>query len=42
MRISFIATPIRVLIHEDDPDAAELMLHELRRAGLEPDCRRMV
>ena len=36
-----MATPLRVLILEDRPADAELMLHELRRAGFEPDWRRV-
>jgi CheY-like chemotaxis protein len=28
---------LRVLILEDQPDNVELMLHELRQAGFEPD-----
>jgi pentatricopeptide repeat protein len=31
-----MSTPLRVLILEDRPDDAKLMLHELRRAGFEP------
>jgi hypothetical protein len=31
-----MATPLRVLILEDQPADAELMLHELRRAGFTP------
>ena len=31
-----MATPLRVLILEDQPADAELMLHELRRAGFAP------
>ncbi len=34
-------TPIRVLILEDRPSDAELMLYELRQAGFEPDWRRV-
>ena len=33
--------PLHVLIVEDRPADAELMLHELRRAGFEPDWRRV-
>lgn len=33
--------PLRVLIAEDNPDDAELMLRELRRAGFEPDSSRV-
>ena len=36
-----MATPLRVLILEDRPADAELMLHELRRAGFDPDWRRV-
>ena len=36
-----MSTPLRVLILEDRPSDAELMLHELRRAGFEPDWRRV-
>jgi len=32
-----MARPLRVLILEDRPADAELALHELRRAGFEPD-----
>ena len=35
-----MTTPLRVLILEDRPADAELMLHELRRAGFEPDWQR--
>jgi signal transduction histidine kinase len=31
-------TSLRVLILEEQPAAARLMLHELRRAGFDPDC----
>ena len=34
-------TPLRVLVLEDRPADAELMVHELRRAGFEPDWRRV-
>jgi PAS domain S-box-containing protein len=34
-------TPLRVLILEDRPAEAELMLHELRRGGFEPDWQRV-
>jgi DNA-binding NtrC family response regulator len=34
-------TPIRVLMVEDDPLDAELVLRELRRAGLEVDAKRV-
>ena len=33
--------PIRVLILEDKAGDADLMLHELRRAGFEPDWQRV-
>jgi len=33
--------PLRVLILEDSEFDAELVLYELRRAGYEPDCRRV-
>ncbi|HEX9438781.1 MAG TPA: response regulator, partial [Roseiflexaceae bacterium] len=33
-------TPLRVLILEDRPDDAELLAHELRRAGFDADWRR--
>ena len=33
--------PIRLLIVEDNPNDAELMLRELRHAGLEPDWKRV-
>lgn len=36
-----MATPIRVLILEDQPDDAELMLLALQRAGFEPDWLRV-
>jgi PAS domain S-box-containing protein len=36
-----MSTPLRVLILEDRPDDAKLMLHELRRAGFEPDWQRV-
>jgi pentatricopeptide repeat protein len=36
-----MATPLRVLILEDRPADAELVLHELHRAGFEPDWRRV-
>lgn len=29
-------TPLRVLIAEDRPEDAELMVHELSRSGFEP------
>jgi PAS domain S-box-containing protein len=35
------ARPLRVLIVEDSPDDAELMLLELRRGGLDPSWRRV-
>ena len=34
-------TPIRILILEDQPDDAALVLHELRRAGFEPQAERV-
>jgi PAS domain S-box-containing protein len=34
-----MTVPLRVLILEDRPADAELMIHELRRAGFEPDWR---
>ncbi len=34
-------TPLRVLILEDNPADAELMLHELRRAGFDPAWQRV-
>ncbi len=37
-----MSTPLRVLILEDQPADAELMLRELRRAGFEPDWTRVV
>ena len=36
-----MATTIRILILEDSPADAELMLVELRRAGFEPDWHRV-
>jgi PAS domain S-box-containing protein len=36
-----MSSPIRVLILEDRPDDAELMVNELRRAGFAPDWRRV-
>ena len=36
-----MSTPLRVLILEDRPEDAELMLHELRRAGFEPAWQRV-
>lgn len=36
-----MATRLQVLIVEDQPADAELMVHELRRAGLEPDWHRV-
>ena len=32
---------VRVLMLEDNPADAELMLHELRRSGFKPDCERV-
>jgi PAS domain S-box-containing protein len=34
--------PIRVLLAEDSDDDAELILHELRRQGFCPDCKRVM
>lgn len=34
-----MALPLRVLLVEDDPNDAELVLRELRRAGFDPDWR---
>src|SRR5512136_2852621 len=36
-----MSAPLRVLILEDRATDAELMLHELRRIGYEPDWRRV-
>ena len=36
-----MSAPLRVLILEDRATDAELMLHELRRVGYEPDWRRV-
>ncbi len=36
-----MGTPLRVLLLEDDEHDAELMVRELRRAGYDPDCRRV-
>ena len=36
-----MGTPLRVLILEDNPSDAELVLHELRRAGYEPTANRV-
>jgi len=36
-----MSVPIRVLILEDRPEDAELMVHELRRSQFEPDWRRV-
>lgn len=33
--------PLKVLIAEDNPDDADLVLRELRRAGFAPDCQRV-
>ena len=34
-------TSLKVLIVEDSPDDAELLAHELRNAGFEPDWKRV-
>src|SRR5947209_8316733 len=34
-------TPLRVLIVEDSPADAELLVHQLRRAGFEPEWKRV-
>jgi PAS domain S-box-containing protein len=36
-----MSTPLRVLILEDRPEDAELMVHELQRAGFDPDWTRV-
>ena len=36
-----MALPLRLLLVEDSPDDAELLLRELRRAGYEPSCERV-
>jgi len=36
-----VTTPLRVLLLEDRPEDAELMVLELRRAGFEPDYKRV-
>jgi CheY-like chemotaxis protein len=36
-----MATPLRLLMLEDDPSDAELVLHELRRAGYDPVSNRV-
>jgi len=36
-----VAVPLRVLVLEDRPVDAELILHELRRAGFDPDWQRV-
>jgi len=36
-----MSAPLRVLILEDRPEDAELMLHELRRAGFDPAWQRV-
>src|ERR1700732_1171215 len=36
-----MATPLRLLILEDNPSDAELVLHALRRAGYEPSANRV-
>ncbi len=35
-----MAKPLRLLLLEDEPNDAELVLHELRRAGYDPDWQR--
>jgi len=35
------ATPLRVLLVEDDPDDATMVLHELRKAGFAPEALRV-
>jgi len=36
-----MSTPLRILILEDQPADVEMMVHELRRAGFDPDWRRV-
>jgi two-component system, cell cycle sensor histidine kinase and response regulator CckA len=36
-----MATPLNILIVEDSPDDADLMLHELRREGFDPKWKRV-
>ena len=36
-----ISDPLRVLVLEDNPNDAELVLHELRRASFQPDATRV-
>jgi hypothetical protein len=36
-----MATPLRLLILEDNPSDAELVLHTLRRAGYDPSADRV-
>jgi hypothetical protein len=36
-----MATPLNVLILEDTPADAELMIHELKAAGFAPNWRRV-
>src|SRR2546421_11668003 len=38
---SVLSTPLRLLLVEDNPNDARLILHALRRAGFEPDWRRV-
>ena len=36
-----MSTPLRLLVVEDVPADAEVMVHELRRAGFDPEWRRV-
>ena len=36
-----MALPLLLLLVEDSADDADLMLHELRRAGYDPTCERV-
>jgi DNA-binding response OmpR family regulator len=36
-----MSTPLRVLIAEDQPGDAELMVYELKRSGFEPEWTRV-